>query len=227
MHDELVALADARPRNLYLFALFVTESQLPQPETLPVTLEPAAVPMLPEAAGVPSQPILNQLPAIGGSAIGIVPPGNEAIGLPVSGDQPAAATQHASLAQQAEASQPATAPGSTGDGVGADLAAQNELRVLEHLISLAEQPPHYINVAASLEALQGSLPPMERLKEDVGALLERMTLGQRRVWKLRPQVWTFGRGEARQEAALRLFYRSGHASWLSHLKCLYMSDSWP
>ncbi len=187
MYGELAALAVARPRNLYLFGLLVAESQLPQPEILPVALKPAAEPMLPEAAGVPSHPILNQLPAIC-SSIGIVPPCTEAMGLSASGDHPAAHSQDASTAQQAEASQPAAVPSSTGDGVGADLAAQNELRVLEHLISLAEQPPHYINVAASLAALQGSLPPMERLKEDVPALLERMTLGHRRVWKLRPQV---------------------------------------
>ena len=189
VHDEVAALADARPRNLYLFGVFVAESQLPQPETLPVTLKPAAVPTLPEAAGVTSQPILEQLPAIG-SSIGMVPASTGVMIALVSHDHSAAASLDASTAQQAEAPQLATLPGSTGDGVGADLAAQNELRVLEHLIRMAEQPPHYINVAASLEALEGSLPPMERLKEDVPALLERTTLGHRRVWKLRPQVWT-------------------------------------
>ena len=60
---------------------------------------------------------------------------------------------------------------------------------MEHLISLAEPPPHCIvDLAARLAALPGAAPIKKRLEQDINALLERTLQDSKRVWKLRPQV---------------------------------------
>ena len=86
INDELAALSDARPRNLYLYGLFVADHQLQQPDASPAALKPAAVPEPLEATDVPSQPILSQLAAVS-SSIGIVPPVTGAMIVPLSYDR--------------------------------------------------------------------------------------------------------------------------------------------
>ena len=183
MLGEVAALSDARPRNLYLFGIFVADQPLVDCEARLAAPEPAAVPELVEAAGLPAEPSIDQQPATR-SSIGILSAGTQAVSPPVVGVQSIATGLDAVAAKQVAASQLATVPCSTGAGPGAELLAQDEVGIMEQLIGLAEQPPHHIaSVTASLAALQGSLK-----EGDAYALLEQTLLDNEKVWTLRPQV---------------------------------------
>ena len=129
MLGELTALADARPRNLYLIGLFIADHQLPEPEALPAPPEPAAVPETLEPAALAAVPDAIHLPAPTDS-IGALPVGTEANTLAVSYEHAAAVSvavapdQHAPICPSVPPPPPPLPPpASTADGTSAVLTS--------------------------------------------------------------------------------------------------------
>ena len=205
---ELAAFADARPRNLYLFGLFVADHQLPETEALPAPPELATLPAPPEAALPAPLPAPTTLPAAA-SSVGTPPAGAES--MPASEEHSATASLAAPTAQQAAASpslprppsQPSQEPASQGVAASASPAPLSEVEVMEYLVGLLEQPPYFVdNDDARLSGLryEGTRPQAERrlrLVQDLNALLEEEMTGNRKVWKLRPQVRICGGRQTR------------------------------
>ena len=172
MLGELAALADARPRNLYLLGLFVADHQLPEPEALPAAPKPAVLPKPVEAAEPTAVPVPAHVSAPT-SSVGAAPAGTAAGNLPVSAEKSAPASTAVSTAEQASAC-PAVAPvrpahdsavdGTTG-GAGAGLALLTYLPsdasmatavVKQPTSAAAAQPAAGVTKAA--EAQPGPLP---------------------------------------------------------------------
>jgi len=82
VQGELAALADARPRNLYLFGLFVADHQLPEPEALPAPPESAAVPEPSQPAAIAAVPAAVPLPAAPAAASAAVLPDEQPLAGP-------------------------------------------------------------------------------------------------------------------------------------------------
>ena len=126
MQAELAVLSDARPRNLYLFGLFVADHQLPEPEPLPAPPEPVAVPEPSELAALAAVPNAVHLPALA-SSTGAPPASTAAMTMPVPHEQSAAASTAVPPDQQASARPspppPLPPPASASDGVSAAAAS--------------------------------------------------------------------------------------------------------
>ena len=147
MQGELAALADARPRNLYLFGLFVADHQLPEPEALPAAEAPAAVPEPPEPAAVAAVPSAVHLPAskLTGS-LSAQPGSTDAMMLSALHEQSAAASvavppqQHASACPSLPPPPPLL-PASAADGAGAAMAPLTALPLdVSTAAAVAQEP---------------------------------------------------------------------------------------